>query len=139
MTIRLNWQDEPITITRLVVPRGRRSTALRSLLPQARERGLQVGDEFSEPQAGDFWLGTVPRTGFAAVSSSFIGWANRHEVFLAIGLIRAALQLNEQGKSRQVSLAAPKARLDDSDKDLLGDYSNTEYLLAHSTREQSCN
>jgi hypothetical protein len=86
--VRIHWQDQELNIKRIVLSRAASEALVHTVQTVARERGLAVADEDSEPRPGDFWLGCLPEKGWAASIGHRIGWVLGSEVYLALGWLR---------------------------------------------------
>ncbi len=100
--IRMNWQDEPLEINRLVFRRGLSRSldaAIDSLVTRLRLES--AGDE-TDPRPGDFWIGCHPRSGWGEADPRLIGWASVVEAPLAVGLLQSVVTADfastEQGQ-----------------------------------------
>ncbi len=84
--IRMNWQDEPLEINRLVFRRG----LSRSL------------DAAIDSLVTRFWIGCHPRSGWGEADPRLIGWASVVEAPLAVGLLQSVVTADfastEQGQ-----------------------------------------
>jgi hypothetical protein len=105
--IRLHWQDELLTVRRLVLRADTRDHFAHTLLPLARRAGLVLGDESADLLAGDFWVGCHPEGGWADADPSRVGWASLVEVPVAVA---ALLEAERPGAVRDEVIADRTAR-----------------------------
>lgn len=93
----VNWQGERLSVRRLLLRSDVGPEFDRALLPLAARHGLEVGDESSDPRAGDFWIGCHPVAGWGASDPAQIGWASVVEVPVAVAALR------EQDRPQHIS------------------------------------
>ena len=91
----LNWKGEQLQVRRLLIHSDTTPEFARRLAPIARRNSLDVGDETSVPQAGDFWVGCNPIGGWGDADPAQVGWASLVEVPVAIAQLQAPLQILE--------------------------------------------
>ena len=73
--IRIDWDDHPLDVQRLVVRRELSPLLLARLRRIAVRSGLFIVSPAAVPQAGDFWLGCTPDSGWGGADASEVGWA----------------------------------------------------------------
>lgn len=87
--IRIDWDDHPFDVQRLVVRRELSPLLLTRLRRIAVRGGLFIVSPAAVPQAGDFWLGCTPDTGWGDADPSEVGWAGLFGLDDAIGVLEA--------------------------------------------------
>jgi hypothetical protein len=85
--LRINWQEQPLEVGRLVIHRDQGDSYIRKLIELAARLQIEVADEHSNPSPGDFWVGCHPRAGWGDADPNLIGWASVVEVPLAVGIL----------------------------------------------------
>jgi hypothetical protein len=88
--LRINWQNQNLDVQRLIIRPGDWPAHGASLVTLANQAGVSIADERVDPQAGDFWLGIYPRSGWGNTDPAKIGWASIVEAPLAAEVLRQA-------------------------------------------------
>lgn len=88
--IQVSWQDQLLSVRRLVFRRGHTFTCDAALDRIAARFRLEVADERAAPRPGDFWVGCHPHAGWGGADPDHVGWASIVDVPLAVGALRRA-------------------------------------------------
>ena len=94
--LRIEWQNQWLTVRRIVFHTGEPDTYTRALTAAAGRHGLSVSDPATDPRPGDFWIGCHPRGGWGDADPSRIGWASIVEVPVAVAAVRGELRSVER-------------------------------------------
>ena len=93
--IQIIWQDQRLSVNRLVFRHGHETAFDATLDRLAARFRLELSDDLTEPRPGDFWLGCHPRTGWGSGNPERIGWASAVEVPLAVGVLKYTAEATE--------------------------------------------
>ena len=108
--IRVNWQNEILAVRRIVLRTDSFADYRANLIPLSQRLGLELADDNSLPQPGDFWIGCHPVRGWGDADPALIGWACTVEVPVAV---HALMALDPQ--PAQQKIVPKKARTDVTD------------------------
>lgn len=87
--IRVNWDDAPLDVQRIVVRRDLPPAYLAAVRRVALRHGLFVVSPAAKPQPGDFWLGCTPDDGWGDTDPHDVGWAGLFDLEAGLEALEA--------------------------------------------------
>lgn len=88
--LRIQWQNRPLTVRRLVVARGGPDWYFAALNALAAQHDLPVVPPETRSRAGDLWIGCYPEDNWAGVTADQADWATPLEIWEVIRELRQA-------------------------------------------------